>query len=382
MKQILILVVIALLTGPLFAEEAVLIDFSLLKADVIKDERASSAAKKDVFLENRHTMMDFRNVAGASFTDTQKDVMKTSLAITNWEIMLSSSSRTIENISHTYAREAESKGYWAAEGEEDEEKKKTIVMGIRVHFPLEPISAWAHIKPPFDIPAFEPLAEYDEETMKLEQAEGSNGITGPSRFETQSGVTNKYDEGYTPAYGVIKNVGLIREVKVNAYSLNFPHGLYTILIDSDGNQRNIFMGFLNQSKVPGWQEYNWKNPQYITDVTKRILRLYPLYPVSMPFVKFGGFIISRDASMQGGDFITYFKDVTIIFDKALDRTDRDIDDELLWNIISDRETARKVWEMERFGQNQVLRYLENQKKATELPFGVTDRDDVNRENRQ
>jgi hypothetical protein len=50
---------------------------------------------------------------------------------------------------------------------------------------------------------------------------------------------------------------------------------------------------------------------------------------------------------------------------------RDIDDESLWNIIKDRETAKKVWEMQRFGHNQIIRYLEGEKQAPEGSFTPT-----------
>jgi hypothetical protein len=128
------------------------------------------------------------------------------------------------------------------------------------------------------------------------------------------------------------------------------------------------MGYLNYD---GWGELRWDNPAYIQEVRNRDLRLYPLYPTSTPFIKFGGFLIQRDAAKEGGDFIGYFKDVKVIYDKAVLDTDRDIEDESLWHIIQDRETARKIWEMERFGQNQVLRYLEAQKQAPESAFTPT-----------
>jgi hypothetical protein len=86
-------------------------------------------------------------------------------------------------------------------------------------------------------------------------------------------------------------------------------------------------------------------------------------------------MVQRDAAKEGGDFIGYFKDVKIIYDKAVLDTDRDIDDESLWQIIQTRETARKIWEMERFGQNQVLRYLEQQKQAPENTFTPTPTND-------
>jgi hypothetical protein len=346
MKQIFILIVIALLAGPLFADEATLVDFTLLKADI--HVKVNENDDSDTPNQNRQTMMDFSRVAGTSFTQEQKDVMKTSLAITNWEILLASSSRTVENVGFSYTREAVSKGYFDGE---------TTVMGVRIRFPVEPFNSWAIIKPPFEIPAFEPQADIGNDGT-ITRRTNSDGITGPSRFESQSGR----DEDYTPAYGVIKNVGTVKSIAVRVYGLNFPHSLSTIIIDSTGASKNIMMGHL---LFDGWGELIWNNPAYVTEVRNRNIRLFPLYPDSTPFIKFGGFLIQRDAAKAGGDFITYFKDVKVIYDRAVITTDRDIEDEGLWNIIYDRETARKTWEMERFGQTQVLRYLEAQKQATE-----------------
>ena len=345
MKKMLILVVIAMLAGPLFAEEAVLIDFSMLKADI--HVKVSDNDTGDKANQNRQTMMDYSHVAGGSFTTQQKAVMKTSLAIENWEVLLASSSRTVENVTLSFTREAPSKQYGT-------------VLGVRIRFPIEPHNAWATIKPPFEIPAFEPSATIrDDGTIEP----SGDGITGKSRFESQ--------EDGQPAYGVVKNVGVIKSIAVNVYGLNFPHALSTIIIDSHGIQKNIFMGYL---LFDGWGELIWNNPQYIQEVRNRDIRLYPLYPTSTPFIKFGGFLIQRDAAKDGGDFITYFKDVKVIYDLAVLNTDPDIQDEAIWNIILDRETARKVWEMEQFGKNQVLRYLESQKQASELPFNSPDRE--------
>jgi hypothetical protein len=290
-------------------------------------------------------------VAGGSFTSEQKTAMKTSLAITNWEVVLASSSRTVGNMILSYTAEAPSK-QWGT------------VMGLRIHFPVEPFNSWAIVKPPFEIPAFEPPANVDDDG-NIEPADDNDGITGLSRFEGPDvDGDGKPDYGY----GVVKNVGTIKSVAVNAYGLNFPHGLSAIIIDNQGVQKPVFMGYLNYD---GWGELRWDNPAYIQEVRNRDLRLYPLYPTSTPFIKFGGFLIQRDAAKEGGDFVGYFKDVKVIFDKAVLDTDRDIDDESLWHIIQDRETARKIWEMERFGQNQVLRYLEKQKQAPESTFTPT-----------
>ena len=135
MKRMIIIVAIALLvTGALFAEEAVLIDFSKLVADIIPND-------DDTPTQNRATVMDYARVAGASFTEDQKAVMKTSLAITNWDVLLASSSRTVERQSLCYTAEAPSK-QWGT------------VLGVRINFPLEPWNSHAFIRPPFEIPAF------------------------------------------------------------------------------------------------------------------------------------------------------------------------------------------------------------------------------------
>ncbi|MDR0315801.1 MAG: flagellar filament outer layer protein FlaA [Treponema sp.] len=346
MKKVLIFVVIGLLlAGSLFADEAILIDFSLLAADI--NVKISPNDPGDKPNQNRQTMMDFGGVAGSSFTTEQKAVMKTSLAIENWEVILSSSSRNVTNMVKSYTREAPSR-QWGT------------VMGVRIHFPVEYFNSHAFIKPPFEIPAYEPQANVQDDGT-IEPSEDGDGITGPSRFEAPAGDNGKPDNTQ-PAYGVVKNVGSIKAVAVNAYGLNFPHGLSAILIDSLGIQKTVFLGYLN---FDGWGELTWNNPAYIQEVRNRDLRLFPLYPASTPFVKFGGFLIQRDGAKEGGDFVTYFKDVKIIYDKAVLDTDRDIEDEALWHIIYDRETARKVWEMERFGQNQVLRYLDIQKQSHE-----------------
>jgi hypothetical protein len=327
------------MAGSLFAEEAVLIDFGKLTADIHVSVGPND--QDDTPNQNRATMMDYSAIRfGGSFTEEQKRVMRTSLAIQNWEVLLASSARTVDNMIRSYTREADSRQFGK-------------VMGVRVRFPVEAYNSWALIKPPFEIPAYEPPANVGDDGT-IEPSDESNGITGPSRFED--------------GFGVVKNVGTIKSVAVNVYGLNFPHGLNALVTDEVGNQRSMFMGYL---AFDGWGELRWDNPAYVQEVRNRDLRLFPLYPENAPYVKFAGFEIKRDAARVGGDFITYFKDVKIIYDKAILDTDRDIDDEGLWHLIQDRETARKVWEMERFGQAQVLRYIEAQKQATEGEFTPT-----------
>ena len=155
--------------------------------------------------------------------------------------------------------------------------------------------------------------------------------------------------------------------------MNFPHGLYVLLKDNDNIERRYFMGYLG---FDGWKELQWNNPQYVTEVRNRELRLIPIYPRGIPFVKFVGFQITRDAMHDGNDFIGYFKDVKVIYDKAVLTSERDIADEDLWGIIGKKEAAKQNAEMTRFGAHQVERFLEKQKMATEEAFTSSLSEDV------
>jgi len=338
MKKMLILVAVVLLVaGAVFAEEATLIDFGLLAADTHVGNNQRNYPGDNANDQNQRTIMKFTNTRfPGSFTDEQRASMETSLAIQNWEVILSSSSRTIPNMVNSYTREATSKQFGK-------------VLGVRVHFPVEPFNSSAVVKPPFEIPGYEPLSE-----------DGSSNDAADTK--------TKFEDGY----GILKNVGTIKSVAVNVYGLNFPYGLRTLfqIDEGDGGQRilSLFMGNL---QFDGWGELRWDNPAYVQEVRNRDLRLYPLYPDTMPFIKFYGFEIKRDASQVGGDFVTYFKDVKVIFDKAVLDSDRDIDDESVWKIIDTRETARKLWQMERFGELQVLRFIDSRKQAIEVDFTET-----------
>ncbi|MBQ5907549.1 MAG: flagellar filament outer layer protein FlaA [Treponema sp.] len=320
-----------------FAEQATVIDFTLLKADCCANDNGEP-------MENSRTVMDFSTAAGATFTEDQKELMKTSLALPQWEVSLNSSARTVQSLSLSTVV--------AAPVKEDANVPfaGSVVMGVRVNFPEWNSNAYAYVRPPFEIPAYEPLSSADENGERQE----------PTDEEKASGKTL-----FEGGYGVVKNVGTVKSIKVTTMGMNYPEGLYVLLKDTDGVERRYFMGYLG---FDGWKELVWNNPQYITEIRNREIRIYPIYPRGLPFVKFTGFQITRDASNIGGDYIGYFKDVSIIYDKALLTSDRDIADEDLWGIINKKESARQAGEMERFGNKQVNRFLESAKKATEDKF--------------
>ena len=326
-----------LVGGVAFAEEAMLIDFTGLDADCVVNEDGNPT-------QNRHTVMDYSVSAGATFTDDQRSLMRTSLALPEWEVTLNSSAKSVKSLADSQVVAAPVKA------DADVPFAGKNVMGVRVVFPSWNANASARVEPPFDIPAYEPLADADDNGVRLE----------PSDEQKASGKT-LFEDGY----GVVKNVGTLKSISVTTMGMNFPHGLYVLLSDNDGVERRYFMGYLG---FDGWKELTWTNPQYISEIRNREIRVYPIYPRGMPFVKFEGFQITRDASHIGGDFIGYFKDVKIIYDKALLTTERDIADEDLWGIIGKKESARQNAEMQRFGNKQVDRYLEKAKMATETAF--------------
>ncbi|MDR1894922.1 MAG: flagellar filament outer layer protein FlaA [Spirochaetales bacterium] len=315
---ILLCVTLMLFSFSLFAETAVLIDFTQL----ITDTDLDGDGQND---ENQRTLIDFADKAGTSFTEQEKQFMRTSLAIPNWEVVLASSARNITNQRYSYIMQAPVRDSASNYGGD-------TVMGVRIHFPEDPFNSYAIIKPPFEIPSYQPLNDED--------------MYG-SMFDN---------------FGVVKNVGFLRSLSITTLGRNHPHGLGVIVKDQDNRERIIFISYLN---FDGWKTLTWNNPAYIPDVRNRQLQRAPLYPNSTPNIKLVGLIVYKDAAQVGGDFIGYFRDLSITFDKAVVDLESDIDDEALWGILGAREESRRTAEYERLGGIQVLRYLERQRMHTE-----------------
>lgn len=337
MKRTLFLTVAAMiLAGSVaVARESVLIDFSQLDADTVADENGNPT-------QNSRTVMDYSVAAGATFTSDQKTLMKTSLALPEWEVLLNSSAKNPVSVALSQVVAAPVKE------SADVPFAGKNVMGVRVIFPTWANNANAKIVPAFDIPAYEPLSDADENGERQKPTDEQKG---------------KYL--FEDGYGVVRNVGTLKSIAVTTMGMNYPHALYVLLKDNDGVERRYLMGNLY---FDGWKTLIWNNPDYISEVRTREIRVYPIYPRGIPFVKFAGFQVARDASHIGDNFIGYFKDVKVIYDLAILTSDRDIDDEDLWDIITKKERDRQNGEMARFGNKQVNRYLEKSKMAKEEEF--------------
>ena len=333
-----------------FAEERTLIDFTTLSADIAVYPQDYDGERTNN--QNKRTVMDYATAAGATFTSEQKELMKSSLALPEWEVVLNSSARNVSSLAQSQVRAA------PVSSNSKQPFAGAEVMGVRVVFPSGAYNANAKIVPPFSIPAYEPYSQADDNG---DRQEGSSEEGGPKWLFEADDPSDKA----SPAYGLVKNVGTIKKIAVTTMGMNFPHALYVLLSDTDNVTRRYFMGYLG---FDGWKTLEWNNPEYITEVRTREIRVYPIYPRGEPFAKFEGFQICRDAAHIGDDFIGYFKDVKIIYDKANLTSERDIADEDLWGIIGRKESARQALEMSRFGNTQVNRYVERQKMATEEYF--------------
>jgi hypothetical protein len=322
------------------ADEKTIIDFTQLTADIIPDNDGNST-------QNRRTAMDYSMSAPASFTPEQRALLRTSLALPEWEVNFNSSARSdqalaLSRVASVPVR-AESRVSFAGQN----------IMGVRIIFPTSAANAHAQIVPSFEIPAYEAYVEADENGNRQAATPGATGPDGESKL-------------FEGGYGLVRNVGPIKKLMVTAYGNAYPYALYVLLKDQDDVTRRYFMGSL---RFDGWKEMIWENPHYLTDVRVRNIESRPLYPqMELPYVKFVGFEVVRDPMRNGGDFISYFKDVKIIFDKAQAESLRDIAEEDGWGSIEAREKQLQTKEMSRFGAKQVARFAENERVAPEENF--------------
>ncbi len=347
-KYLFFLAVLLLVAGNFaFGEKATIIDFAALEPDIVAGEDGNPTV-------HSRTAMDFSEISATKFDDDQKALMRASLALPDWEVVLNSSAQTTTNMKHSVVKAAPNvSGPYQG----------LNVMGVRVLFPTAPVNANARIEPAFEIPAFEPMADIDENGQVVVGTEQA----GNFRFRKLA------DDAH--GYGVLGNVGTLKSISLTTLGNNYPHAVYVLLSDNDGVERRYYMGTLN---FDGWKNLIWNNPDYVSDIRDREIRVYPVYPRGLPFVKFEGLLVTRDGSHAGGDFIGYFKQVDIIYDRAVAVTERDILDEDLWGIITEQEDRRQALELSRFGTLQVTRFIEESNLAREEAFSsaVTGNEDA------
>lgn len=342
----------------MYPTKSVLIDFNRLKANgngtdptislAADDPKMIDYTNHDPINRTQHmlTLIDYSKVAGTSFSDDQKKVMKISLACYNWEILLNSSARHVKNVEKTYCTEWHSKPVEVLYDDDThppaERPKGYNIMAIRINFPEDYYNNWALIKPPFDIPVFEDI-DTDYRGNKLD----------PAQIERKG---NKFENGF----GVIKNVGMIKRIELRVYGLNYNNSIAVLLENEKGEIKEY--DFPTRLNFDGWRRLIWTNPNYIERVENRDLFIVPLYPQYEPYIKFHAFRIYRPGEFLGGDFVTYIRDVQVVYDEAVvNRDNEPISHEQVWGILQKKSMEIKEREVRKLGFKQILKFIESLK---------------------
>jgi len=236
---------------------------------------------------------------------------KVSLEPGNWTVVLNDSADTLQtkNLSRAVAAPTKANG---------------TVLGVRIAFPEITSPSHALILPPFTIPAY---------------------YTGASFL----------------GQGIVTNVATIKEVRVSVYGQNYNHSLAIVLQDQSGRVWDLPLGGLQFS---GWKDLVWVNGSYIQDVKDRQLVVTPTYPLGSTFVRLVGFKVTKNVGGPTGDFVTYVKSVSLVYDKSTLGTSPDVDDEAVWGIVTKREAEINKRELESAALRLHLIDLEKQRMDT------------------
>jgi hypothetical protein len=117
----------------------------------------------------------------------------------------------------------------------------------------------------------------------------------------------------------------------------------------------------------GWRKLVWTNPEYTESVQNRVLERIALYPRSYPYIAFDSYVVYKPEIENGGDFVIYFKDVEVEYDRAIIREELDIDDEAAWGILQAERLRKRVMDLRNIGEKIYLMKQEErrQQSATE-----------------
>lgn len=271
----------------IFAVQKELINFDKYESNLIKDK---------VYPNINPTRLQDPNTAEKDKT-TGVPIYKISVSdmlIRRWLVVINSSGSSVEAKRYSYCKPVQTKGVYGG--------KKRWVLGARIHFHQLPYNTWAKIKPPFEIVAFDKEGKF----VNIEN-------------------------------GVIDNTGQIYQIILEVNGRNYNNSITLRMKNEVDETKDYFMGYLY---FAGWKKLIWKNPNYIENVDLREIFRLPLYPRSIPYKKFVSFIIMRQGTETGGDFIVYIANVNVSYDKAIVIEEMDIDDEAAWQIITQQQQAR------------------------------------------
>jgi len=270
------------------------------------------------------------------FGSVQYSISEEDMMLDNWQIELNSSARTPVNRDNSYCKEI--KAFKNLQDPDPKAAPRTY-LGIRVHFPNHKYNANAKIGPAFDIPAF------DSRGLPLNY----------SMFDPDYKDGIAENDPSLSYNGVMHNVDQIKNIVSRVAGRNYPHGFAVRLRDQNDDVQEYFLGYLNYG---GWKYLRWENPNYIHHVGIDELFRIPLYPTEIPFRVFDSFIVYRNGSNIGGDFVTYVDWVRMDFDLAVapdELKEIDVDDDSWWYIFRDANAERNEKLLKKYADEIDLR---------------------------
>ncbi|MGL4388329.1 MAG: flagellar filament outer layer protein FlaA [Brevinema sp.] len=292
-RLFLSLLLVLSVLAPVSAAEHTLIDFTTYNDNI------AQVLQKDQELYNQAIAdtpeLDIRQNGWPDFAFEARD-----WNIDNWRVILNASATTVKNQKRSITKNAPSKQYGN-------------VLGIRLQFQPWENTFWAKISLPYFLSATYLNGSFISE----DEANKNNGL----------------------AIGVLANVGQIKNIKSWVYGLNYQYD-YGVRVLNGMNQ--MFEYGMGSVFYEGWRRLVWSNEYYIEDPKQWNPVKSPLYPLSIPYIKFDSVLFYKKSDTKDPNFIGYIKDITVDYDFATVQEETDIDDEAIWNILSEKAIEDRI----------------------------------------
>jgi len=159
-------------------------------------------------------------------------------------------------------------------------------------------------------------------------------------------------------YGLLKNVGTIRRIKLLTSGLMFNQFVNVVLKDKNGNLIRYPLGVVQNKK---WTELIWENKYNQADIIPNIDDKRPLYPRELPYYKFYSLEISVSPQQKSKNAFLILHSISMQYDLFFrsDEEDPDgIEDDRIWMEVDPKD--RKAYGLEeQIGISKYRYLLEN-----------------------
>ena len=324
MRQGIVITSLMLIFGvvaPLSAVERLLIDFTTYNANIEQVMTKDQEIYQQFIAENPE--LDIRNFGWPEFAFEAGD-----WDLENWKVALNPSSDTKENNKNSLTKNSPS-------------QEHGNVLGVRIKFNPWANTFWAFVRKPY----------YFAHTYM-------NG-----QFVSQD--ENNQDAGL--AIGMVANVGQIKNVRSWVYGLNYNYTYGVRVLNEKDELLEFGFGSIFHE---GWRQVSWNNSEYSDNPRDWVATKNPLYPFSLPYIRFDALAFYKPEGIKDPNFIGYVRDVTLNFDLAVNRDDQDIDDEAIWQMLATDAMQSKLVMSKILAEEILLkRKVETLKAATDAETG-------------